>query len=164
MIKRIMFAADLGLYGPYVMRQVSMLAQSTGAVVDLVHVVEPMGLFAESIIDSYMPAKDKQYLRRQGLSEVVEKIRLQVIDTLHSEYVDTLNLINLGDVFVEVGNPAQIILEQAMVRQSDLIVVGGHDHNGHNMPLGSVVSKLLQLSHIPIYVVPMINIESLSRI
>ena len=163
MIKKILFATDLGLYGPYVMRQVSLLAQSSGAQVDVVHAVKPMGLFAESIIDCYMPDKDKQYLRRQGVSEVVEKIRLQVRDTLNSEYADTMNLLNLGDVVVEVGHPAQIILEQAALRQSDLIVIGGHDHNGQNAPLGSIVSKVLQLSHVPVYVVPMINIESLSR-
>lgn len=163
MIKRIMYAADLGLYGPYVMKQVSILAQSIGAMVDVVHVVEPMGVFAESIIDSYMPEAEKQYLRRQGLSEVVERIRLQVLDTLNSEYVDTLNLINLGNVIVEVGSPAQIILQQSAARQSDLIVLGGHDHNGQSGLLGPVVTKVLQLSTVPVYVVPMISIESLSR-
>ena len=74
MVKRILYATDLGLYGPYIMKQVAILAQSTGASVDILHVIEPMGVFAESIINTYMPEKEQVYLqelRRFGDEEPV---------------------------------------------------------------------------------------------
>ncbi len=66
MIKHILFATDLGLYGPYLMKQLASVVQSTGATVDILHAIEPMGLFAESIIDTYMPDKEREYLRNKG--------------------------------------------------------------------------------------------------
>ncbi len=164
MIKHILFATDLGLYGPYLMKQLSGLVQSTGASVDILHAIEPMGLFAESIIDAYMPEKEREYLRNKGLTEVTERIRLQVMDTLHSEFLDSLKLINLRDVFVEVGAPAQVIVEQAKLAGSDLIVLGSHGQQAYSGgALGSVVSKVLQTTHIPVYMIPMVTLNDLTR-
>ncbi len=164
MIKHILYATDLGLYGPYLMKQVAMLAQSTGARVDILHVIEPMGLFAESIIDTYMPEKERQYLRERGVSEVIERIRLQVIDTLKSEYADALAMINLSEVLVEVGQVAKVIIEQSQLRNCDLIVLGGHSQQSYGGGMtGSVVSKVLQTASIPIYIIPMVSLEDLAR-
>ena len=164
MIKHILFATDLGLYGPYLMKQLAGLVQSTGASVDILHAIEPMGLFAESIIDAYMPEKEREYLRNKGLAEVTERIRLQVMDTLHSEFLDSLKLINLRAVVVEVGAPAQVIVEQAKLAGNDLIVLGSHGQQAYNGgALGSVVSKVLQSSHIPVYMIPMVTLNDLTR-
>ncbi len=164
MIKHILYATDLGLYGPYIMKQVAILAQSTGARVDILHVIEPMGLFAESIIDAYMPEQERKYLRDQGLTEVIELIRLQVIDTLKSEYSDALKTINLSEVLVEVGQVAKVIVEQTQLRNSDLIALGGCSRQPYGGGItGSVVNKVLQLAPIPIYIIPMVNLEGLAR-
>jgi nucleotide-binding universal stress UspA family protein len=164
MIKRILYATDLGLYGPYIMTQVAILAQSTGAKVDVLHVIEPMGVFAETIINTYMPEKERKHLRNKGLSQVVERIRVQVLDTLNSEYSDYLDLINLSEVIVEVGSPAEIIIEQAKIRSSDMVVLGSHGQHAYRGGLmGSVVTKALQLSSIPIYMIPMVNLNDLGR-
>jgi nucleotide-binding universal stress UspA family protein len=164
MIKRILYATDLGLYGPYIMKQVAMLAQSTGAKVDVLHVIEPMGVFAETIINTYMPEKERKLLRSKGLSQVVDRIRVQVLDTLNSEYSDYLDLINLSEVIVEVGSPAEIIIEQSRIRSSDIVVVGSHGQHAYRGGLmGSVVTKVLQLSSIPIYMIPMVSLNDLGR-
>jgi nucleotide-binding universal stress UspA family protein len=164
MVKRILYATDLGLYGPYIMKQVAMLAQSTGAKVDVLHVIEPMGVFAESIINTYMPEQELKYLRNKGMSKVVESIRAQVIDTLNSDYADYLALINLSEVIVEVGSPADIVLEQAKIRGSDLIILGSHGQHAYRGGLmGSVVTKVLQLSAIPVYMIPMVSLDALGR-
>ncbi len=164
MINRILYATDLGMYGPYLMRQVADLAQSTGACVDILHVIEPMGVFAESVIDSYMPEKEKAYLRSEGLAEIISKIRLQVIDTLKSEYAEYLGMINLEDVLVEVGEPALLIAEQAGLRGSDLIVLAAHGQQGFGAKVvGSIVIKVIKDSLVPIYILPMMNLSELER-
>lgn len=164
MIKHILFATDLGLYGPYLMKQLAEVVQGTGASVDILHAIEPMGLFAESIIDAYMPEKEREYLRNKGLAEVTDRIRLQVMDTLHSEFSDSLKLINLRDVFVEVGAPAQVIIERAKLTGCDLIVLGSHGQQAYNGGmLGSVVSKVLQTTHIPVHMIPMVTLTDLPR-
>ncbi len=164
MINRILFASDLGLYGPYLMRLVADLAQSTGASVDILHVIEPMGVFAESVIDSYMPEKEKEYLRNKGLAEIISKIRLQVIDTLKSEYSGYLDMINLADVLVEVGEPANLILEHANLRKSDMIVLAVHGQQGFGANVvGSIVIKVIKDSIVPVYILPMVSLSELDR-
>ena len=164
MISHILYATDLGLYGPYLMTQVAILAQSTGAKVDILHVIEPMGLFAESVIDSYMPEKEKEYLRDKGMSEIIEKIRLQVIDTLNSEYAKSLELINLSEVVIEVGDPAKVILEQSSLRGCDLVVLAGHGKQECGPgSLGEVTKRVLNDSQLPIYVLPKISLAELER-
>ncbi len=164
MINRILYASDLGLYGPYLMRLVADIAQSTGASVDILHVIEPMGVFAESVIDSYMPEKEKEYLRNKGLAEIISKIRLQVIDTLKSEYSGYLDMINLADVLVEVGEPASLILEHANLRKSDMIVLAVHGQQGFGAKMvGSIVIKVIKDSIVPVYILPMVSLSELDR-
>lgn len=164
MINRILYAADLGLYGPYLMDQVASLAQSTGAKVDVLHVVEPMGVFAESIINTFMPEEEKKYLRAKGLSEVLETIRLQVIDTLNSDYAESIQKVTLDQVIVEIGHPAKVIVEQARLRGSDLIAIGACGQNASSdLHMGSVATQVLQQSYVPAFVIPMTPLNELKR-
>jgi len=164
MISRILYATDLGLYGPYIMSQVALLAQTTGAKVDIVHVIEPLGIFAESIIDTYLPIEKAQALRGSEMDKVLANIKEQVIDTLESDYQVELSTILLGDVVIEVGKPADIILSEAKKREADLIIVGSHGQHAYRAGLiGSVVTKILQLSTIPVYMIPMVNLNELGR-
>ena len=146
------------------MDQVALLGQSTGAKVDVLHVIEPMGVFAESIINTYMPEKERQYLRSKGLTEVIENIRLQVIDTLKSEYAESIKRLELDQVLVEVGKPAQVIIEQARLRGSDVIAMGtcGQNTNKEGF-MGSVVTQVLQSAYTPVFTIPMVSIEELKR-
>jgi len=65
---------------------------------------------------------------------------------------------------VELGKPAETIIEQAKIRNADLIVLGSHGQHAYRGGLmGSVVTKVLQMSPIPIYMIPMVNLNSLSR-
>ena len=162
MVKRILYATDLGLYGPYLMKRVAELASSTGAVVDVLHVVEPMGVFAESIVNSYLEEKDRQYLREQGMDEVLERIRLQVVDAIHADYDSSK--ITIDEVVVEQGDAAATIMAQAQLRQADIIAIGSHGQQAYRGGLiGSVVAKVLQMSPIPVYMVPMVSLSDLGR-
>lgn len=163
-MKRILYASDLGLYGPYVLNQVVGLAKASGAQVDVLHVIEPMGVFAESVINAFMSEKDRQYLRVQGVPELLERIRLQVIDVFESDYGIQQGVECIGDIIVEQGDPSKVILEQAALRNAELIAIGSHGQHAYRGGLiGSVVAKVLQTSSLPVYMVPMANLDTLGR-
>ena len=54
MIRSMLYATDLGLYAPVVMQHALELARTFNASLYVVHAVEPMGLFAESVLQSYL--------------------------------------------------------------------------------------------------------------
>ncbi len=164
MIKRILYAADLGLYGPYLMKKIGELAFSSQAKVDVLHVVEPMGVFAESIINTYISEKERDYLRNQGVEEVLSRIRAQVIDALDADYSLGNENVSLGEVLVELGDPAETIIQQAITRKADLIAIGSHGEQAYRgRIIGSVVAKVLQVSTVPVYMIPMVSLNDLGR-
>lgn len=133
--------------------------------VDIVHVIEPMGVFAESIINAYVPEKDRRYLRQQGLQDVKNKIKQQVEGALRNDYQEILSEIELGEVIIEIGFPSEVIIQKACELKSDLILLGSHGHSAfQGGAMGAVVSKVLGESPIPVLVVPMMNLGDLDRI
>ncbi|MGR6873874.1 universal stress protein [Pseudomonas sp. HK3] len=162
---RILYAADLGLYSPYLIRQLTRIALNMGARVDIVHVIEPMGVFAESIINTYVPEKDRRYLRQHGLIDVKNKIKTQVEEALRRDYHDMLEAIDLDRVIVELGFPSEVIVQQACELQSSIILLGSHGQSAfQGGAIGSVVSKVLDISPIPVLVIPMVNLGDLDRL
>ncbi|EAT10842.1 universal stress protein [Bermanella marisrubri] len=155
MINRILFATDLGIYNPYLMSQLSVLAHSTGARVDLVHAIEPMGVFAESILSIYMTPDDQKHLRNSGMPQVMEHIRQQVLDSLKVEIDEMPNKFTISDVIVEIGPPSDIIIKHARQCRSDLIVIGSHSGQGDGEAMiGSVAGKVLRKASVPVYFLP----------
>ncbi|MFY0640835.1 MAG: universal stress protein [Bermanella sp.] len=165
MISRILFATDLGLYSPYLMRQLVRLTSKMKARVDIVHVIEPMGVFAESIINAYVPEKDRRYLRQHGLNDVKNKIKQQVEGTLRNDYHEILSQIELGEVIIDIGFPSEVIIQKACALESDLILLGSHGRSAfQGGAVGAVVSKVLGNSPIPVLIVPMINLGDVDRL
>lgn len=159
-IRKILYASDLGLFGPYILQHVISMAERHQAQVLVVHAVTPMGVFADSVLETYIPDGLKYELRDHGLDEVMQSIREQVIEA----FEDELNEGKRGgrqyisDVKVIQGFAADVVLSQASENDVDLIVVGGHSAEADNpMMLGSVANKILQLSEVPVYMVPIMG-------
>lgn len=164
MIERILYAADLGLYSPYVMKQIAELALSTNAKVDLLHVVEPLGLFAESILSSYISEGERHHFHRYGLNQMLDNIKNQIIEALDTEYKKIFEGVELVNVRVEQGRPAQVIIDQALELQADILVVGSHSQYSLESPsLGSTATKVVQTSRVPVLVIPMVDLGGLDR-
>lgn len=156
MIERILFPTDLGLYSQYVLHHVLTLAEKYGAQVHVIHVVEPIGIYAESVMNTYLSSAEMLALKHQGQCDVFSSIRAQVVDALHAEFIDLeFNFKQLHDVQVVSGDPEIEILKRAEALKVDLIVMGSHTKQDANPNiLGSVASKVMQLSNTPIYLVP----------
>lgn len=160
MIKKIAFATDLGVLGPYVLCHALELAKQFGAQVDIVHVIEPMGVFAESILDIFLPAEDLEHLRKEGVQDVMRTIRNRVSETMISEFGSGDDELFLGDINVVRGMAAESILQYVDDNQIDMVVMGTHSEHGEMIPgLGSVAAKVLQRSSVPVLMVPLTRIK-----
>ena len=158
MVKTILYATDLGIYGPYLLEHVSELALSHGAKVIVVHAIEPLSPFADAVLEAYVPENLRRSLKDNGLDEVLGTIRAQVMAAIEDDFIDYDGDRDwLQDVRVLAGKAPDVILEEAQKFSADLIVIGSHGSSKARdsfTSIGSVASKVLQLSHIPVYLVP----------
>jgi nucleotide-binding universal stress UspA family protein len=145
MIRSILYATDLGLYAPYILQHALALTRSFNASLYVVHAVEPMGLFAESVLQTYLDEERLKELRTNGLSTVMASIEQRVLEGFRDE----------------IGDPPLVILDEAQQLGVDLLVLGSHSHGTDmDIPLGRTASRLVQLSEVPVYLVPMLQHRS----
>lgn len=162
MIRSILYATDLGLYASYVLQHALAMTRSFNANLYVVHAVEPMGLFAESVLQTYLDGDTLQELRRNGLVTVMSSIEQRVLEGFRDELGDGVQDLELiRAVRVIQGDPPTVILEEAQKLGVDLLVVGSHSHGAEMaVPLGRTAARLLQLSEVPVYLVPMLQHRS----
>ncbi|WP_277374530.1 universal stress protein [Pseudomonas sp. AA-38] len=159
MIRSILYATDLGLYASYVLQHALALTRSFNANLYVVHAVEPMGLFAESVLQTYLDDDTLKELRSNGLGTVMSSIEQRVLEGFRDELGDAAqDLDQIRAVRVIQGDPPTVILEESQKLGVDLLVVGSHSHGAEMaVPLGRTASRLLQLSEVPVYLVPMLQ-------
>jgi nucleotide-binding universal stress UspA family protein len=162
MIRSMLYATDLGLYAPYVLQHALALARTFGAELHVIHVVEPMGLFAESLLQSYLAEDVLRELHSAGVNSVIEGIEQQVLCSFRDELGEgNADLQLIRSVRVVQGDPSRVILEQGQKLQVDLLVVGSHSHGASgDTPIGRTAARVLQLSEVPVYMVPMLQHRS----
>lgn len=162
MIRSMLYATDLGFYAPFVLQHALALARSFGAELHVVHVVEPMGLFAESVLQSYLAEDVLRELHSEGINNVIEGIESSVLAGFRDELGEgNQDLALIRSVRVVQGDPSKVILEQAQRLEVDLLVVGSHSHGAEgDTPIGRTAARILQLSHVPVYMVPMVQNRS----
>ncbi|MCE5363049.1 universal stress protein [Pseudomonas anguilliseptica] len=162
MIRSILYATDLGLYAPYILQHALALTRSFNASLYVVHAVEPMGLFAESVLQTYLDEERLKELRTNGLSTVMASIEQRVLEGFRDEIGEALHDLDLiKAVRVVQGDPPLVILDEAQQLGVDLLVLGSHSHGTDmDIPLGRTASRLVQLSEVPVYLVPMLQHRS----
>ena len=156
MIRKILFATDLGLSTSYVLQHVFALTRRFDAELHVLHVVQPLGLFAESVLQSYLDDGSLIELYDQGLETVMSTIESRVLEGFGEELGDNAHELNLiTSVRVMQGDPASVILAEVQRAEIDLIMLGSHSQ-GLNVlvPLGRTAMRVLQLSDVPVYMVP----------
>lgn len=159
MIRSMLYATDLGVYAPYVLQHALALAKTFNAELHVIHVVEPMGLFAESVLQSYLGEDVLRELHSEGINTVIEGIELRVLASFRDELGENNQDLELiRSVRVMQGDPSNVILEQAQRLEVDLLVVGSHSYGAQgDTPIGRTVARVLQLSEVPVYMVPMVQ-------
>lgn len=154
MIKRILLAVDLGPYTSSQLRHAVELSKQHNASLAIVHAIEPLGTLGHALLHAYLKPETTREVTTKGLEAMIEGVRTQVIDALTEEYLEGYSeLLHLNQVIVRAGAPTEVILEVADDEEADLIVIGNHT-NGMPGQLGTVAQKLLNMTSVPIYLVP----------
>jgi nucleotide-binding universal stress UspA family protein len=160
MIRTILYATDLGLYAPYVLQHALALTRSFNAELHVVHAVEPMGLFADSVLQTYLDENTLKEMRTKGLNAVMGSIEQRVLEGFNDEMGEACphDMQLIREVRVLQGDPPQVILTEAQRVSADLLVIGSHSHGTTwDTPLGRTAQRLVQLSESPVYLVPMLQ-------
>lgn len=156
MIRSMLYATDLGVYAPYVLQHALALARSFKADLYVIHAVEPMGRFAESVLQSYLDARSFRALNDGGVTQVMANIEQRVLQSFREDLCDVVqDLALIRAVRVRQGDPAQVILDQVAQLGVDLLVVGSRSgHSAATHSIGRTAHRVLQLSTTPVYLVP----------
>ncbi|MDD1015645.1 universal stress protein [Pseudomonas rubra] len=156
MIRSMLYATDLGVYAPFVLQHALALARTFNAELYVIHAVEPMGQFAESLLQSYLDEQTLDELHSEGVTTVMANIEQRVLENFRDELGEEADLALIKAVRVRQGDPAQVILEQAQRLSVDLLIFGSHSQGaGVDIPIGRTAVRLLQLSPVPVYMVPL---------
>ncbi|KPB28403.1 universal stress protein [Pseudomonas amygdali] len=157
MVRSMLYATDLGLYAPYVTPHALALARTFNAGLYVIHVVEPMGLFAESVLQSHLGEEALKELRGKGVNTFLDAIEQRVLDGFREELGDGhADLSLIRTIRVVQGEPASVIIEQAHKLEVDLLVVGSHSRRiEEGTSIGRTAARVLQFSDVPVYMVPM---------
>jgi len=122
-----------------------------------VHAVEPLGNIGHALMNAYLKPEKTHEITTEGLDSLLENVKAQVIDSLTDDHVEGyVDLKQLSQVLVEVGPPAEVILQTANALGAGVIIMGSHaPHAMMASQPGSVAQKVLSNSRIPVYFVPL---------
>ncbi len=154
-IQRILYASDLGAQMRPVLIQTVDIAKQYDAQVIMMNVVEPMGETASAMLDTYLSRKDREKVKDEGLKKVISVMKQRLARFCEEEEdlcKDGKSIIS--EVVVVAGNAADEIVNQAIKKSVDLIVIGSCGHTSNGDLIGSVTRKVTQKSPIPVLIVP----------
>ena len=159
MIQTILFATDMGIHTHYLLHHVNAVACQHDARVIIVHAIEPPGHLGDAVVQSYLCEDSQREFQDEGIGRIISGVKSRIVDMLEEEFFDgQQGLSKVRDVRVVAGKPVDVILKEVAGFNADMVILGSHGEatDGPNI-LGSVTSKVLQLSRVPVYMVPLVR-------
>lgn len=154
-IETILYTTGLGPGAPYVFRHALALARQYQARIVVVHAVEPLSAFGQSLVEQYISHDDSEAMHRKAQETVKAQIQGRIEQLCAKECsvaTECQNLVN--SIQVIEGYPAQVILDAAEDCSADLIVMGSHRRSMiGEVVLGSTTRKVLHSATMPVFVV-----------
>jgi nucleotide-binding universal stress UspA family protein len=108
MIRSMLYATDLGVYAPFVMQHALALARTFNAELYVIHAVEPMGQFAESLLQVTSMSRRSTNCTARGEHGDGE-YRAAGAGDFRDELGEEADLALIKAVRVRQGDPAQVI-------------------------------------------------------
>ena len=153
---RILMATDLSVFSSEIFRYTIELAVKMQAEIVIVHAVEPLGVLADAMLETYVPRAYLDKVREKGMPVIIDAIRQEVMESVaHECEFHNAPVHIVDDLHVGVGEACEVVLNAARQFHANLVVCGsGSPENAQTTALGSTASKILQLSHLPVVMVP----------
>lgn len=148
-IKKILYATDLSDGSSHVFRYALSLARRYQAQVNILHVVEPLSTFGQSLVELHISHHASENLHTEIRAQLLEKIKQNLHSFCEAEAcVAEEDLVASIDVIE--GQVAATILKQATEIKADMVVMGTHQHSAVGEALlGTTAHKVLHNCALP---------------
>ena len=155
-INTILYATDLGKHMRPVFRRAIHLARVHQGRIIMLHIMEPLSGTGQAIVDAYMSSKKREEMQHDGMKKILERMRERIAKFCEDELgegPDSSPLVS--DIVVHSGRAGDEIPQLAKQKGADVIVMGTCSHGllGRGL-LGSTAARVVQLSQVPVMVVP----------
>lgn len=154
-IKKILYATDLSENARYAFGYAASLANRYGAGITLIHVLEDVSTYADSMVINIVGEEKWGELRKNNEQEVLETIkgRLEKFCEDVSDKLPACPFIT-DEIIVKTGNPVEEILHQAKRSDCDMVVMGTRGHGIlADAMIGSTSRRVLRRCEKPILIV-----------
>ncbi|PIE56714.1 MAG: universal stress protein UspA [Desulfobulbus propionicus] len=156
-IRTILYASDLGKQTRPVFRLAVSQARRYNAQLLLLHVVAPLGVTGQAIVDTYLSPSESKKVQRDGMERILEVIKERLDKFCKDEYeAYQLNRTPVTEIMVVSGSlPSHEILRVADEHDADMIVMGKSTHGFFGGTLmGTTARRVTRHSNIPVLLVP----------
>ncbi|MHB8765204.1 MAG: universal stress protein [Deferrisomatales bacterium] len=149
--RTILYATDLAQHARQGFAHAAGLARRCGARLVVVHVLEPLGPYAEGALRNYTSGETLAQFGAQARERLIADLRQRVERFCAAEECGSAAA---PEVRVPEGRPAETILAEARAVGADLIVMGSHGHTAvGEIFLGSTAHRVLQKAPVPVLLV-----------
>lgn len=153
--QKILFASGLGAGSPFVCRYALSMARQYQAKVTVLHVIEPLSPFGQSLVELHVTHADSEARHAEARAQVKAQLERQLHELVTREANKSGDNGLIEGVKVVEGQPAEQILLAAGQIGADLIVIGSHRHSAlGDALLGHTASKVTHRSRIPVLLAP----------
>jgi nucleotide-binding universal stress UspA family protein len=154
-IKKILYATDLSENARYAFGYAVNLANRHDAKITVLHVVEELSSFAQSMVADMMGEKRLADIKTEKEKEVILELKIRLeefCDNVRHEQPSCPFVVD--NTIVVTGHPVDQIVHQAEEMDADLIVIGSHGRGGlADVTLGSTSRRVLRRCAMPVLVV-----------
>jgi len=154
-IKKILYATDLSKNAEYAFGYAASLANRYGAGITLLHVLEDMSPYRDSLMMNILGEEKWKSLMETNKGKIIHdlKDRLGKFCESISAQIPACPFIT-DEILVRIGNPVEVILEQAEKSNCDLVVMGSRGHGVlADAVIGSVSRRVLRQCKKPVLIV-----------
>jgi nucleotide-binding universal stress UspA family protein len=154
-IKTILYATGLGPGAPYVFRYALVLARQHQAKIVVVHGIEPLTQFGQSLVEQYISHDQSEEMHKKARESVKATLNERIVKLCSAECTDAQECqLLVSSIRVVDGYPAQVVLDAAKECDADVIVMGAHSHTAvGEVMVGSTTRKVLHSANQPVLVV-----------
>lgn len=151
-IKKILYATDLSENSRHAFAYAAGIANRYGAGVTVLYVIEELSRYTTDLISVFAGDEEWEKIRKRKELEVIDIIKDRIknfCDQASSELPECPFITE--KIFVKVGLPSNVIIEEAHNGEYEMVVMGTHGHsNLLDAMMGSTARRVLRRCKKPV--------------
>ena len=154
-IKKILYTTDLSETSNYAFSYAASVANRYDASIDILYVIKDTTRSSEDLISNVIGEEKWKEILGRNKMEIIDKIRHRLeefCEQTRSEMSGCPFLVE--KILVELGNPVDVIVQEAAKEEYDVVIMGAHGHGAiAGTVIGSVSRRVLRRTKKPVLVV-----------